>query len=63
MEIEFPEFSHAPIDIHSHFNHGSLFDCPQPHLGIYEGHLRPIWHRLCGHVHLRICFTASRMCL
>lgn len=24
-----PEFSHPPIDIHSHFNHGSPFDCPQ----------------------------------
>lgn len=27
--IQFPEFSHPPIDIHSHFNHGSPFDCPQ----------------------------------
>ena len=27
--IQFPEFSHSPIDIHSHFNHGSPFDCPQ----------------------------------
>lgn len=23
-----PEFSHAPIDIHSHFNHGVPCDCP-----------------------------------
>lgn len=27
--IQFSEFSHPPIDIHSHFNHGSPFDCPQ----------------------------------
>ena len=26
--IQIPRFSHAPIDIHSHFNHGSPFDCP-----------------------------------
>ncbi len=24
------QFSHAPIDIHSHFNHGSPFDWPLP---------------------------------
>lgn len=29
MAIQFPEFSHAPIDIHSHFNHGSPYDTPQ----------------------------------
>lgn len=29
MPITMPEFSHGPIDIHSHFNHGSPFDCPQ----------------------------------
>ena len=29
MQITFPEFSHAPIDIHSHFNHGSIYDTPQ----------------------------------
>ena len=28
-------FSHAPIDIHSHFNHGSPFDCPED-----ESHIR-----------------------
>lgn len=27
--MNIPEFSHPPIDIHSHFNHGSPFDCPQ----------------------------------
>ena len=29
MKISFPEFSHAPIDIHSHFNHGSAYDMSQ----------------------------------
>lgn len=29
MAIQFPDFSHAPIDIHSHFNHGSPYDTPQ----------------------------------
>ena len=29
MSIIIPEFTHAPIDIHSHFNHGSPFDCPE----------------------------------
>ena len=29
MPVIMPEFSHPPIDIHSHFNHGSVFDCPQ----------------------------------
>ena len=29
MSIQMPEFSHPPIDIHSHFNHGSPFDCPE----------------------------------
>lgn len=27
--IQFPDFSHPSIDIHSHFNHGAPFDCPQ----------------------------------
>ena len=26
--VSLPVFSHPPIDIHSHFNHGSPFDCP-----------------------------------
>ena len=30
-----PNFIHSPIDIHSHFNHGSPFDCPED-----ETHLR-----------------------
>ena len=29
MSVTMPAFSHPPIDIHSHFNHGSPFDCPQ----------------------------------
>jgi hypothetical protein len=29
MAIQLPVFSHAPIDIHSHFNHGSPCDTPQ----------------------------------
>lgn len=29
MNIEFPKFSCDPIDIHSHFNHGSPFDTPE----------------------------------
>lgn len=29
MSVVMPEFSHPPIDIHSHFNHGSPFDCPE----------------------------------
>lgn len=29
MSISLPNFSHSPIDIHTHFNHGSPFDCPE----------------------------------
>ena len=29
MSMQIPVFEHPPIDIHSHFNHGSPFDCPQ----------------------------------
>lgn len=29
MSVTMPEFSRPAIDIHSHFNHGSPFDCPQ----------------------------------
>lgn len=35
--ISFPNFTHSPIDIHSHFNHGSRFDCPED-----ERHIRGI---------------------
>ena len=31
------KFDHSPIDIHSHFNHGSRFDCPDD-----DSHLRGI---------------------
>ena len=30
------EFSHAPIDLHSHFNHGSPFDCPIPDKAVHN---------------------------
>lgn len=35
--ILLPNFTHSPIDVHSHFNHGSQFDCPES-----ETHLRGI---------------------
>ena len=35
--ITVPNFSHAPIDMHSHFNHGSPFDCAET-----KTHLRGI---------------------
>ena len=28
------EFGHSPIDIHSHFNHGSCFDCPEDEIHV-----------------------------
>ena len=28
--LQLPTFSHAPIDLHSHFNHGSPFDVAAP---------------------------------
>jgi len=31
-----PDFTHRPIDIHSHFNHGSIFDCPEDEVHIRE---------------------------
>ena len=27
--LSLPKLTHSPIDIHSHFNHGSEFDCPE----------------------------------
>ena len=38
VAINLPEFSHAPIDTHSHFNHGSKYDCPDDviHARSYE---------------------------
>ena len=35
--LNFAKLTHAPIDIHSHFNHGSPFDCPEA-----EVHLRSL---------------------
>lgn len=37
--MEFPVFSQAPIDIHSHFNHGSPYDTPQT-----QAHIRTLAH-------------------
>jgi len=34
--IQLPEFSHTPIDIHSHFNHGSPYDTPQTNAHIRD---------------------------
>ena len=44
--LDFTKFSHAPIDIHSHFNHGSPFDCPETevHLRSYE-FLRSVYEK------------------
>lgn len=39
MNIDFPKFSRDPIDIHSHFNHGSPFDTPQT-----MAHIRDLDH-------------------
>ncbi|MBR5519279.1 MAG: amidohydrolase [Clostridia bacterium] len=32
--ILLPDFTHPPIDIHSHFNHGSAFDCPENEINV-----------------------------
>ena len=32
--VSLPNFTHIPIDIHSHFNHGSQFDCPEDEIHI-----------------------------
>lgn len=32
--LSLPKLSHAPIDVHSHFNHGSKFDCPENEIHI-----------------------------
>ncbi len=42
--IQLPEFSHAPIDIHSHFNHGSPYDTPQT-----MAHIRDFDHIKAGY--------------
>ena len=31
-----PKVAHSPIDIHSHFNHGSPFDCPEEEIHLRE---------------------------
>ncbi len=35
-ELHLPSFHHSPIDIHSHFNHGSSFDTPQTNAHIRD---------------------------
>lgn len=42
--IQLPEFSHSPIDIHSHFNHGSPYDTPQT-----MAHIRDLDHVKAGY--------------
>lgn len=37
--MELPVFSRGPIDIHTHFNHGSAFDTPQT-----QAHIRSLEH-------------------
>ena len=44
--ITVPNFSHFPIDVHSHFNHGSRFDCAES-----ETHLRGIEHQESVYLH------------
>ena len=44
-KFSIPEFSHAPIDIHSHFNHGSRFDCPEDNCHIRGiGFIESVYH-------------------
>jgi len=33
--IFLPDFTHGPIDIHAHINHGSMFDCPENEIHIH----------------------------
>jgi predicted TIM-barrel fold metal-dependent hydrolase len=44
-----PEFSHYPIDIHSHFNHGSPGDCPDTPI-----HRRDLDYLMAGYDHIGI---------
>ena len=37
MPVTLPDFFHTPIDIHSHFNHGSPYDTPQT-----QAHIRDL---------------------
>jgi predicted TIM-barrel fold metal-dependent hydrolase len=30
--ISLPDFTHSPVDIHSHFNHGAKADCPEDNI-------------------------------
>ena len=44
--LDITKFTHPPIDIHSHFNHGSPFDCPETeiHLLSFE-FLRSVYEK------------------
>ena len=42
--VQLPVFSHSPIDIHSHFNHGSPYDTPQT-----MAHIRDFDHVKAGY--------------
>ena len=44
VTIQLPEFSHSPIDIHSHFNHGSPCDTPETY-----AHIRALEHVIAGY--------------
>ena len=50
--IQLPEFSHSPIDIHSHFNHGSPYDTPQTH-----AHIRDLDYVKAGYDHIGIYYA------
>ena len=50
--IQLPTFSHAPIDIHSHFNHGSPFDCPIPSALLHD---RGLEYVTSAYEHIGIC--------
>ena len=47
-----PDFSHALIDIHSHFNHGSPFDCPVPDKAV---HNRDLSFVKAAYDHIGVC--------
>ena len=52
MPVTLPEFPHAPIDIHSHFNHGSPYDTPQT-----PAHIRDLDFVKAGYDRFGICYA------
>jgi len=50
--IRLPEFSHAPIDLHSHFNHGSPFDVSVPDKAV---HNRDLSFVKAAYDHIGVC--------